>query len=357
MFSLPGWAQDISDPRRLLFVADTVDSIIDVIDVRENSVVFRIETQNRIDDLVATPNAPILIYTSIDQKRVTFFDLKTKRESLSVDLAVTPRHMVLSPRGDRLAITDSEAGGFVLLSTYTGAVVFAFPDFPPTSDVLFDPNEVDIYFSNPRDGSLGRIDTNEQHVLEVQIAAPGSRLSAPSRSLDARYVYVANETTGEIHALNAFSRVVFKTFHIGDAPVRPYTTPEGSFLYMIDKSTGRFIAVEQFNFEQYSEVPLHKGVDLVAVGRFDRLNIFASTQNREFQVYDNVRMATIQSGTFEHTPIDLQGSADGRRGYVAFSDAPKIAVMDLERQRVEYIDAVINGVGAMSLGLTNNVCH
>lgn len=349
-------AQDISDPRRLLFVADNTDPVIDVIDVRENSVVYRIETEKTVDDLVATQNAPILIYTNIEAQEITFYDLGNKEEALTVELAIAPRHIVLSPVGNRLAVTDSVDGGFALLSAYAGNVIFELPDFAPTTDVLFDPNDVDIYFSNSKDGTLGFIDTNTQRIFETEVADPGAQLSSPSRSLDARYIYVANETTGDIYSLNAFSRVVFRTFHIGNSPVRPYTTPEGSFLYMVDRS-GRFVSVEQFEFEQFADVSIIEDADLVAVGRFDRLNLFASTTHSEFEIFDNARLGSVHSGEFEHLPQDVQGSADGRFAYIAFSDAPRVAVFNLESQQIEYIDATINGVAAMSLGLSNNVCH
>ena len=58
---------DISNPQRLMFVADAEDPVIDVIDLVENEVVFRIETEERVDDMVATPFAPVLIYTNREQ--------------------------------------------------------------------------------------------------------------------------------------------------------------------------------------------------------------------------------------------------------------------------------------------------
>lgn len=349
-------AQDISDPRRLIFVADSEDPIIDVIDVGENAAIYRIETSKTVDDLVAPQNAPILIYTNIAAREVTFYDLQNKTEALTVELSIAPRHIVLSPTGNRLAVTDSVDGGFVLLSAYSGSIVFELPEFAPSSDVLFDPNDVDVYFSNSRDGTIGFVDTNTQRVFETEVAEAGSVLSSPSRSLDARYIYVANESSGEVYSLNAFSRVVFKTFHIGNSPVRPYTTPEGSFLYMVDRS-GRFVSIEQFEFAQIVDAPVIADADLIAVGRFDRLNLFASTEHNEFEIFDNARLASVRSGSFDHTPVDVAGSADGRLAYIAFSDAPRVAVYNLERQQIEYIDATVNGVAAMSLGLSNNVCH
>ena len=351
-------AVDISNPQRLMFVADAVDPVIDVIDLVENEVVFRIETEDRVDDLVATPFAPVLIYTNVEKRLVSMYDLRNQVVAKEVELPIAPRHMVLDTTGSKIGFSDSESGGFVLFSAYGGQVLFALEDLPPTTDVLFDPNEVDIWFSNSREGTIGLIDTNVRQTFEIQVTdEPDQLLSSPSRSLDGRYVYVANETTGEVYGVNAFSKVIYKTFDIGAQPARPYTTPEGVFLYMMDKASGRFVSIEQHLFTEFNDVVIGEGIDLVTVGRFDRMNLLASSENRNFYIYDNNRRAVVQSGELDFVPLDAKGSADGRRAYLASADSAAVAVIDLERQELSYIAAANNRIGAFTIGLSNNVCH
>ena len=351
-------AVDISNPQRLAFVADAEDNIIDVVDLQENEVVFRIETKFHVDDIAATPFAPVLIYTNIEEQLVSLYNLKTQELGKEVRLPIVPRHMVMDTSGTKLGFSDSEDGGFVLLSAYSGEIMFTLEDFPPTADVLFDPNEIDIYYSNSRDGTIGLIDTNVRRTVEIELTEePDQILSSPSRSLDGRYVYVANETLGEVYSLNAFSKVIYKTFQIGRAPARPYTTPEGVFLYMMDKASGRFVSIEQHRFSEFDDVVIGEGIDLVTVGRFDRMNLLASTENSQFYIYDNNRKAVIETGTLNFVPLDAQGSADGRKAYLPSRDSGEVAVIDLESQEVHYISAANNGVGAFTIGLSNNVCH
>ena len=351
-------AVDISNPQRLMFVADAVDPVIDVIDLVENEVVFRIETEDRVDDLVATPFAPVLIYTNVEKRLVSMYDLRNQVVAKEVELPIAPRHMVLDTTGSKIGFSDSESGGFVLFSAYGGQILFALEDLPPTTDVLFDPNEVDIWFSNSREGTIGLIDTNVRQTFEIQVTdEPDQLLSSPSRSLDGRYVYVANETTGEVYGVNAFSKVIYKTFDIGAQPARPYTTPEGVFLYMMDKASGRFVSIEQHLFTEFNDVVIGEGIDLVTVGRFDRMNLLASSENRNFYIYDNNRRAVVQSGELDFVPLDAKGSADGRRAYLASADSAAVAVIDLERQELSYIAAANNRIGAFTIGLSNNVCH
>ena len=120
---------DISNPQRLMFVADADDPIIDVIDLQENEVIFRIETKQKVDDLVATPFAPVLIYTNIDKQLVSMYNLETQELAKEVILPIVPRHMVLDTTGSKIGFTDSESGGFVLLSAYGGQVLFTLEDF------------------------------------------------------------------------------------------------------------------------------------------------------------------------------------------------------------------------------------
>ena len=78
--------------------------------------------------------------------------------------------------------------------------------------------------------------------------------------------------------MNAFSKVIYRTFDIGARPARPYTTPEGVFLYMMDKATGRFVSIEQHLFTEFDDEIIGEGIDLVTVGRFDRMNLLASSE-------------------------------------------------------------------------------
>jgi hypothetical protein len=151
--------------------------------------------------------------------------------------------------------------------------------------------------------------------------------------------------------------VIFNTFDIGGAPARPYTTPQGAFLYMMDEESGLFVSVEQNRFTEFARTSFEHGVNLVTVGRFDRMNLFLSSEHRHWYIFDNARSEVVADGEFRGQPIGALGSADGKTAYVAFSDIPEVAVVDLESQEVEYVSATRNGSGAFTVGLSNNVCH
>jgi DNA-binding beta-propeller fold protein YncE len=351
-------AVDISNPTKLMFVGDRTDNLIDVISLDDSVVVYRIETSIHPDHIIVTPFAPILVYTNTASKKVVFYDLKKQQETRTLELPISPRHVVLDTTGAKIGISDDVDGGFVLLHAYSRSIQFALEDFPATADVLFDPNDVDIYYSNNATGSMGLLDTNTQRTYEMSLTdEPGQLLTAPSRSIDGRYIYVANVTAGEVYSLNAYSKIIFNTFEIGGKPARPYTTPEGTFLYMMDEDSGRLVTVEQQGFTEYADSSFDRGVDLVAVGRFDRMNLFLSSANKRWYIYDNVAKAVIKGGEFLARPVGALGAADGKTAYVAFADAAQVAVIDLEKQILEYIPATENGSGAFTIGLSNNVCH
>lgn len=351
-------AVDLSDTTQFMFVGDRSDNIIDVISLISNEVVHRIDASIHPDHIIATPFAPILMYANIEAGQAVFFDLREKKEVKTIDLSVSPRHVVLDTTGAKLAITDDIDGGFALVHAYKMAVEFVLDDFPATGDVLFDPNDVDIYFSNQSAGSLGMLDVNTHRTYEMSLTeTAGEILSSPSRSLDARYIYVSNISTGEVYSLNAYSKLIFNSFEIGDAAARPYTTPQGAFLYMMDEVSGRFVSVEQKGFTEYADLTLDHGIDLVVVGRFDRMNLLLSTTSNSWSILDNVKIDTIATGKFRGTPIEALGSADGKVAYVAFADLAEVAIVDLESQTVRYVAATNNGSGAFTVGLSNNVCH
>ena len=123
------------------------------------------------------------------------------------------------------------------------------------------------------------------------------------------------------------------------------------------KDSGRFVSIEQHLFTEFDNTIIGEGIDLITVGRFDRLNLLASTENHNFYIYDNNRKAVIEQGKLNFIPLDAQGAADGRQAYLASSDSPEVAIINLEDQQVSYIKAVNGRVGAFAIGLSNNVCH
>jgi DNA-binding beta-propeller fold protein YncE len=349
---------DISNPLNLAFASDSSENFIDVIDIKKAKTIYRINTPYRADALAVTPYASLLFFTNIKTKRLIVYDLDKRQINRVIKLKVTPRHMVLDSTGKYLAITDSKAGGIVIVNTYAKKIDHQDINFPPTTDVLFDPNEVDLYYTNNQTGSLGILEINSYSSYEINIMDTGnSNLSSPSRSLDGHYLYIADSDSGDIISLNAFSLIIYKTFNIGKSPARPYTTPEGVFLYMLDSESGRFVAIEQNLFTQYSETTLGKGVNLVSVGRFDRMNLLLSNNNTAFFIYDNIKKKVLKEGTLSAIPFTTQGSIDGKNAFIAFKNLPKIAIVELDKQQINYITATNNGAGAFIVGASNNVCH
>lgn len=358
ILSLNANAQDISNARALIFAGDRSENIIDVISINSLEPVYRIETSIHPDHMVATPFSSMLVYTDTEARKLAIYDLRNKLEVKVIDLPLVPRHVVLDTTGTKVGISDSVDGGFALIDALGQNIELALAGFPATSDLLFDANESDIFYSNVATGSIGILNTLTAQTYEIPVTDQADQeLTAPTRSLDGRYVYVGNVSTGEVYSLNAFSGAIFKTFDVGGTLARPYTTPEGAFLYMLDQENGRLVSVEQQGFTQFADVSFGQSVDLVTVGRFDHLNLFMSTENNKWSIFDNIKRSVVERGEFRGQPISALGSADGKFAYVAMTDTAEIAVVNLEKGSLNYIAATKNGSGSFTLGLSNNVCH
>ncbi len=353
---------DISNPINLIFVADRIESTVDVIDVKKEQSVFQIDLPYRADQIIATAKAPLLFFTNIENKTVLVYNLRTQHIDREIKLDIHPRHIVMDPSGKVLGITDNQLGGIAILSVYSHEIVYQNADFSPTSDVLFDANEINLYFTNNKNATLGLLDLNTFDIVEIELSeqsqeAHPMQLSSPSRSLDGRYIYIADRQSGDVFSMNSYSGVIYKTFNIGSSPARPYSTPEGTFLYLMDTITGRFIAVEQNRFTTYVDTTLGEGIDIVTSGRFDRISLFLSTQNEHFYRYDNIKKQIVSTGQMGGKPINAQGSVGGEKTYVALADSPEIIVVDMANGETTSIAATNNGAGAFAVGATNNVCH
>ena len=351
-------AANLDDTQKLLFVADREKPFIDVISLSEREAVHRLPIKHVADSVVVSPYTPVLAYAHMASSVLTVVDISEEKVLAELALPLVPRHLVLNTTGSHVGITDSEGGGFALVNLFTQEIELELAEFPATADVLFDANEVDIYYVDPDAGAFGIIDLNYRRYGHAPL--PGldkPHLLSPSRSLDGRYLYLADENNGVVYGLNSFSKVIFKTFSVGEGPARPYTTPEGHFLYLFDRDTGKFASFDQFQFEPYAELDLPKGIDMVATGRFDRMNLFVSSSGKSWILFDNVTRKITGRGEFEDIPLDILAAADGKTAYVSFGEAARLAVFDLEDGELKYIPATENGAGAFTLGLSNDVCH
>lgn len=341
-----------------LFAADVKDNLIDVISVHTHEVVHRFETKYHVDQVLATPNAPLLIYTNIEHKRLVAINLLDKAVYKDIQLTMTPRHIVLDTSGTKLGVSDSVDGGFVLYHAYSMEPILELPDFIPTTDVLFDPNEVDIYYSNSLNGAVGIIDSNTGKTWEMNLypEAKESWFSSPSRSLDSQYIYVADKKTSKVFAVSAYTREILQSYDIG-TPARPYTSPAGYFLYMLDEENGKFTAIQQHQFLPFAEADLGSGIDTIVVGQFDRMNLILSTKNKNYYLFDNNSKTVTLEGEFEYIPLSAEATADGKTAFISFTEAPLFAAIDLDNGSISYFDATNNGVGTSAAGLSNTVCH
>ena len=82
-----------------------------------------------------------------------------------------------------------------------------------------------------------------------------------------------------------------------------------------------------------------------------------STTHKDYYIFDNIEKTVVSKGLFKGQPIDAVGAADGKTAYIAFSDIAELAMVNLEYQAVQYLSATDNGAGAITIRLSNNVCH
>jgi hypothetical protein len=355
-----GQVNDIHNTLNLFFLADGIAQKIEIIDINTEESIYVIETDKSIHEVFATPFAPVLIFSSLEDSSINFIDLRSMEVAKELILNSPPMHGVLDPSGTKIAFTNSLDGGFEYISAYSGERIFSLDDFPATGPILFDVNQVELYFSSINDNWIGFLDLNTKRYSEIDLPLSGQsafELSSPSRSMDGRYIYIANTSSGEVYVLNAFSKIIFKAFYVGSQPVRPYSTPEGSFLYIVDEASGKFISVDQNQFNTFYEGMVPPGTNLIAVGRFDRYNLFLSTHTKNYAIFDNVRQRVTDQGMLEGTPVAVYGTVDGRSAYIAFKDHKDMVKLSFENQEIAAISTNLNSVTAMTVGMSNNVCH
>lgn len=55
--------------------------------------------------------------------------------------------------------------------------------------------------------------------------------------------------------------------------------------------------------------------DLITVGRFDRMNLFTSSINKNWYLFDNTQNRVVAGSEFKGAPVAVQASVDGKSLY------------------------------------------
>jgi YVTN family beta-propeller protein len=277
------------------------------------------------------------------------------------------------PSGPRVYVSDEPGGRVVIVDPAAGTVVGSLPvgKRPRGIRVLSDGQHLLVALSGspiagpgvdesklpPGDRTadgIGLVDLRAMTV--VRVLKSGQDPEAFALSPDEKTVYVSNEETAELSAVDVASGDVRAHVAVGEEPEGVAVRPDGQVVYVTSEGDGAVIAIDTASMKE---------VGRVKTGARPRGVIFTPDGARAFVTCENAGVVTVvdaQAHTWSSTitlpripgapipprPMGLVLSPDARTLYVTDGRAQTISVIDVATLAVT---RTFDNIGARPWGI------
>jgi YVTN family beta-propeller protein len=361
-----GWsgaATALEDAGRYVYVPNRASADVAVIDTVKDEVVARVPVGKVPHQVIVAETLAKLVASNTEDDTISVVDLKTLAVEATIKLGDTPEHMALSPNGVLLAVGNIGAGTVSLVSLAEVREVARVAGLIEPHNLTFSPDGTLIYVANLGADHISVIDVakaevvNEIPVTEpTPLAAAGQDGSAEFQGIvnvtsttDGRFGFAAHGEGNTLAVIDLPSQRKVKDIALGELPWRAYGTADGRFMLVPNNGERTVSVISTASLEVVATLP--GGADMTGVntGWFDTTAFVISRGEDRIVVLDLVGMKGAGEIALPGMPETGITTPDGRKLYVALSEAGKVAVIDTRTRKVV---KMIDGVGEEPWGAT-----
>lgn len=287
------------------------------------------------------PRHPIFVLNSLDAS-ISIIDPITYQEIRRVPTGKEPHHLYLTPDEKSLIVANSVGDSMTMMDPQTGAVQRVVENVSDPYQLRFSPdmrwlvtagnrlNHVDIYRSTPRPGG----GVNLSLVKRLPTGKTPSHVNIDS---DSRVAYVTMQDSDELIAVDLLTLTQLWRVPVGKLPADIFLTPDNRYI-MVALTGDKF--VEVYDLRAKPRPTLVKRIETGAGAHAfrawgDKRHVLLS--NRAGNTISKIDMQTLQVVATYPAPggpdcMDLL--ADGRTLLVTSRWARKLTVIDTVTQKV-----------------------
>jgi YVTN family beta-propeller protein len=278
------------------------------------------------------PGSPLLYVSDETGTGVVVVDPIGKAVVQRINVGKRPRGLKISPDGTKLlvALSGSPIGG------------------PGVDESKLPPAD------RAADG-IGVVDLATHAVIRKYHS--GSDPESFAMSLDGKMIFVSNEDSGEMTALDLESGDIKARVKVGEEPEGVTTGPDGKVVFVSCEGSNEVVAIDTRTFKVVGRVATGPRPRSIAFSRDGAIGFVASENAGTLTAFDartrKVKKTIAlprpsEQGAIPPRPMGLQVSPDGSRLYVSLGRAKGIAVIDIATQEYK---STIADVGTRPWGI------
>jgi len=278
------------------------------------------------------PGSPLIYVSDETGTGVVVVDPIGRTVVDRINVGKRPRGLKISPDGTKLlvALSGSPIGG------------------PGVDESKLPPAD------RAADG-IGVVDLATHSVIKKYHS--GSDPESFAMSLDGKMIFVSNEDSGEMTALDLESGDIKAKVKVGEEPEGVTTGPDGRVVFVSCEGSNEVVAIDTTTFKVVGRIPAGARPRSIAFSRDGAIGFIGSENAGTLTVFDTKtrkvkKTITLpkptEPGAIPPRPMGLQISPDGAHLYVSLGRAKSVAVIDVAKQ--EYKSAMTD-VGTRPWGI------
>lgn len=364
-----GGAAPLGDVGRYLFVPSREAAEVTVIDGKSDRTVTRIPLAAIPRQVLVSEAAEVMVASFPGRSVLEVIDLSFPAEKAqTIDLAIVPESLVLSPDGYLVAAAETGSGSITVVSLPKRRALLRLSGFADPGNLTFSVDGSQLYVTDGKALELAVVDIVQQSVVErTRLAEDGAAnggadrngfgVSALTRTPDGRYGFVSVAGLDSVVVVDLSTRRPVKRLRVGHAPLRPYGTADGRLMLVPNDGDPSVSIIDTASLQVAATLPGAKDATAINTGWFESLAFVMSRQKRVV-VLDLMSFRKLDDIELPAPPGAGVVTSNGQKLYTALADVDRVAVIDTQAHKLAaLVEGVGRGPAGAVLARSNNYCH
>jgi len=344
------------DGARYAFTASQEKKAIYIIDLHKREQVDTIAVDSVPDMVSASENLKALIVASRQAKRLVLIDLSSEQLSqYTYPLTISPDDINVSPIGT-VAIYDRQQKILEVHAVKRRQVLLRAENVRSSEKFTFNLDGSTIYWVDQETGTLRSIDL-WSNTKNLQLTTATGSLTALSRSTDGLLGFISSRLDNTVYVVNLRDFSQLTAIKVGSSPGRPWGTADGRYMLVANRDDSTITAISTSSLQRLYTVPTVAKPIAINPGWLDSTAAILGESG-------TVAFIDVAKGTAGET-YDLQSlphegvvTSDSRTLAVPVAGKGSISFFDMrKRSLTSEISGLPNDIGAVTLAVSNNLCH
>lgn len=351
----------LTNGSQFAFAPSKTKAAVVVIDTLDSELVAELEIPYAPHSVVVSEDLDLLFATHPDKESVTVINLYTREVIKELDIGMRPDAALLNPF-DRFVAFGSRDGSVSVWDMHSFEEMLRVDGLSSALSMTYGFDGRNLYVVEPAKKTVSVIEMHARRkVSEISLGGeedPDAEVSAMSRSADGYTGFVSVTSENRIVIIDLIDWVVKGSVHVGDGPIRPYSTADNRYVLVPNRDDESLTVLSALSHQVVATIPTGVSARELNTGWLDTVAFIMPAEGNEIAVIDLRELK-------QKNPIKLPGrtddglvTSDSKTLLASLIDSGQVAVINARSRELEALISTSAGtLEGIEIAVSNNVCH